>query len=64
MGNLKGAYFGHDHVNTFDAIDENGIRMGFGKAATLHSYNDGNPGVRFFDIRKDGTYKTWTVTLH
>lgn len=64
MGNLRGAYFGHDHMNTFDATDAQGIRMGFGKAATLHSYNDGNPGVRFFDILPDGTFQTWTVTLH
>ncbi|MGN0866912.1 MAG: metallophosphoesterase family protein [Oligosphaeraceae bacterium] len=64
QGNLRGAYFGHDHMNTFDATDAQGIRMGFGKAATLHSYNDGNPGVRFFDLMPDGTYHTWTVTLH
>ncbi len=63
QGNLRGAYFGHDHMNTFDATDAQGIRMGFGKAATLHSYNDGNPGVRFFDLLPNGTFKTWTVTL-
>lgn len=63
MGNLRGAYFGHDHMNTFDATDAQGIRMGYGKAVTLHSYNDGNPGVRFFDLHDDGSFQTWTDTL-
>ena len=62
MGNLKGVYFGHDHMNTFDVTDQNGIRMGFCKAATLCSYNDGNPGFRIFDINADGTYETEIVT--
>ena len=62
MGNLKGAYFGHDHMNTFDVTDQNGIRLGFCKAATLCSYNDGDPGFRIFDIHADGTYDTEIVT--
>ena len=62
MGNLKGAYFGHDHMNTFDVTDQNGIRLGFCKAATLSSYNDGDPGFRIFDISADGTYETESVT--
>ena len=62
MGNLKGAYFGHDHMNTFDVTDQNGIRLGFCKAATLCSYNDGNPGFRIYDISTDGTYETEIVT--
>ena len=62
MGNMKGAYFGHDHMNTFDVTDKNGIRLGFCKAATLHSYNDGNPGFRIYDISADGSFKTEIVT--
>ncbi|MBO4620807.1 MAG: metallophosphoesterase [Victivallales bacterium] len=62
MGNLKGVYFGHDHMNTFDVTDQNGIRLGFCKAATLCSYNDGDPGFRLFDIHADGTYDTQIVT--
>ena len=62
MGNLKGVYFGHDHMNTFDVTDKNGIRLGFCKAATLHSYNDGDPGFRIYDISADGSYKTEIVT--
>ena len=62
MGNLKGVYFGHDHMNTFDVTDQNGIRLGFCKAATLCSYNDGDPGFRIFDIHADATYDTQIVT--
>ncbi len=62
MGNLKGAYFGHDHKNTLDGTDENGIRLGFCKAATLASYNDDNPGCRVFKISPDGTFSTRTIT--
>jgi len=62
MGNLKGAYFGHDHKNTLDGTDENGIRLGFTKAATLASYNDGNPGCRVFKISPDGSYTTRIIT--
>jgi hypothetical protein len=62
MGNLKGAYFGHDHKNTFDGTDTNNIRLGYAKAATLHSYNDNNPGVRIFWLQKDGSFTTEVVT--
>ena len=64
MGNLKGAYFGHDHMNTCDVTDCNGIRLGFCKAATLCSYNDGDPGFRIFDIHADGSYDTQIVTAN
>jgi len=62
MGNLKGAYFGHDHPNTFDGTDANGIRLGYTPAATLQSYNDNNPGCRVFTVKEDGTFTTLTVT--
>ena len=57
-GHMVGAYFGHDHMNTFDGIDENGIRMGSTKALTLRSYNDNNPGLRLFVIHPDGSFET------
>lgn len=53
---------GHDHMNTFDGVDENGIRMGSTKALTLKSYNDGDPGVRLFVIHHDGSYETELAT--
>ena len=58
MGNLRGAYFGHDHMNTFDGTDANGIRLGMTKCCTFWSYNDNDPGVRVFTVRPDGTYAT------
>ena len=57
-GNLKGAYFGHDHNNTFDGTDTNGIRLGYTPAATLQAYNRNNPGLRVFRIKENGTYTT------
>ena len=62
MGNMKGAWFGHDHQNTFDGTDRNGIRLGITKALTLCSYNDNNPGLRVFTLHANGTYETQTVT--
>ena len=62
MGNMRGAYFGHDHMNTFEGVDANGIRMGYTKAATLHVYSDKDPGVRLFTIHADGTFDTDIVS--
>ncbi|MBR1921249.1 MAG: metallophosphoesterase [Kiritimatiellae bacterium] len=58
MGNLKGAFFGHDHKNSYWGADENGIVLGATKCCSLWTYNDGNPGVRAFTVRPDGTYET------
>ena len=60
--NVVGAFYGHDHKNSFVGVDSNGIVQGYCKAATLNSYNDGNPGVRVFTIHEDGTYTTQSVT--
>ncbi len=59
---MVGAFYGHDHKNSFVGVDSNGIVQGYCKAATLNSYNDGNPGVRVFTIHEDGTYTTQSVT--
>ncbi len=62
-GNLKGAYFGHDHRNTYDGTDENGIRLGYTKSITVQSYGDGDPGARYFLLNeKDGSYQTEIYT--
>ncbi len=58
MGNMKGAFFGHDHMNTFVGKDRNGICLGMTKCCSLWSYNDNNLGVRAFTLRPDGTYDT------
>lgn len=60
MGNIKGAYFGHDHTNSFDGVDKNGIRFGMTKTASFSTYNDGTAGLRAFTLHADGTYDTET----
>ena len=61
-GRMKGAFFGHDHFNTFDGIDENGIRIGATKALTVTAFNDGDPGLRLFVIHADGSFETESAT--
>lgn len=62
-GSMKGAFFGHDHINTFDGVDMNGIRLGMIKSMNCGgSYNDGVAGLRVFTVREDGSYETATVT--
>lgn len=63
MGNIKGAYFGHDHMNSFDGVDRNGIRFGMTKTASFVTYNDGTAGLRAFTLYADGTYDTETFCV-
>ncbi len=58
MGNMKGAFFGHDHKNTFVGTDRNGICIGMTKCCSMWTYNDKNIGVRAFTLRPDGSYDT------
>ncbi len=61
-GNMLGCYVGHDHQNSFVVTTEDGIDLGYSKSATLNSYNDGNPGLRVFNLKSDGSYTTKSVT--
>lgn len=62
-GCMKGAFFGHDHMNTFDGVDRNGIRLGMIKSFNCGgSYGDGVAGFRVFEVREDGSFKTETET--
>ena len=62
-GCMKGAFFGHDHTNTFDGMDRNGIRIGMTRSINCGgSYGDGEPGIRVFRVRKDGSFESWTET--
>lgn len=61
-GNMLGTYYGHDHKNSFVSTTDDGIDIGYGKAPTLESYNDGNPGCRIYELDADGTYTTFNVT--
>ena len=62
-GHMVGAYFGHDHMNSFDGVDRNGIRLATTKAVTTTSYNDGDPGVRLIVVHPDGSFETEIGTL-
>ena len=61
-GNMKGAYFGHDHVNEFTCTTSDGIDLGYGECTGLYktvgvvSYNDDNPGVSIYELSVDGSY--------
>lgn len=61
-GNMKGAFFGHNHTNSFVGTTMDGITLGYAKAATLQGYNDGDPGVRIFEIDDSGSYTTISIT--
>lgn len=61
-GNMIGCYVGHDHKNSFVLTTDDGIDLGYAKSATLNSYNDGNPGLRVFNLKSNGTYTTKSVT--
>ena len=55
-GSMKGAFFGHDHSNWFDSIDNNGMRLG----ATF-IFSSGR--ARVFTVKADGTYETYLAKL-
>lgn len=55
-GTMKGAFFGHDHSNSFDTIDNNGMRLG---ATAIFNWGQ----VRVFKINADGTYTTSMTKL-
>jgi len=56
-GNLKGAYFGHDHLNEFTMTTQEGIDLGYGESTGLTPmYNDNNPGVSIYQLSTDGSY--------
>ncbi len=61
-GNMKGAFFGHNHNNSFVGKTADGIILGYAKGATLEAYNDGDPGVRVFEINESGSYTTISAT--
>ena len=56
--NFRGAYFGHDHMNTFDGVTEDGVRLGMTKTLSKCAYNDDDLALRVFKVRADGTYFT------
>lgn len=57
---VKGAYFGHDHANSYDGVTTDGVRLGATTGSTSRSTV--LFGVRVFTVRADGTYDTKIVT--
>ena len=56
--NFRGAYFGHDHKNSFDGVTDDGVRLGMTKTLGSCAYNDGDLALRMFRLHADGSYET------
>ncbi len=58
-GNLKGSYFGHDHLNEFTVTTADGIDLGYGDSTgLLIGYKDDDPGVSVYELDANGSYTT------
>lgn len=60
--NFRGAYFGHDHVNSVDGTTTDGVRLGLTKTSSECAYNDGVLALRVIRLHADGTYETFMAT--
>ena len=64
-GDIIGAFFGHDHINTFIGTTEDGIRLGYNGGAGFRAYGDKqNRVVRIFELDESdvSAYTTRLVT--
>ena len=53
-GDIMGAFFAHDHVNSFFGLTDEGIRMGYTGGAGFRAYGSGGKRcVRVFTLRED-----------
>lgn len=60
-GDVKGIYFGHDHINSFNG-KVNGIDLGYTQGAGFHVYGPGlDRGVRMINLHKDGNFDTYDL---
>ena len=59
---FRGAYFGHDHKNSFDGLTRDGVRLGVTKTMGTCAYNDGDLALRVFRLHRDGSYETELVS--
>ena len=58
-GDVKGIYFGHDHINSFNGIVR-GIDVGYTHGAGFHIYGPGlDRGIRMINLNSDGTFETY-----
>ena len=60
-GDVKGIYFGHDHINSFNG-NVRGIDIGYTQGAGFHVYGPGlDRGVRMINLNSDGTFETYDL---
>ncbi len=60
-GEVKGIYFGHDHINSFNG-KVRGIDLGYTQGAGFHVYGPGlDRGVRMINLNSDGTHETYDL---
>ena len=58
-GDVKGIYFGHDHINSFNG-KVRGVDLGYTQGAGFHVYGPGlDRGVRLINLNADGTFETY-----
>ena len=64
-GDIIGAYFGHDHVNTFVGKTEDGIVMGYNGGFGFETYGDENERyARIYDFSEDDVTGYRQTTLY
>ena len=60
-GDVKGIYFGHDHLNSFNG-EVNGVDLGYTQGAGFHVYGPGiDRGVRMINLHTDGSLDTYDL---
>ena len=53
-GDIMGAFFGHDHVNSYWGVTDDDIKMGYNGGSGFRSYGDGGyRSVRVFEFKED-----------
>lgn len=63
-GEVKGVFFGHDHMNSF-VVSYKGVDIGYSQGAGFNVYGPGGDrGVRVFELSEDNlnSYRTYTLT--
>lgn len=64
-GDIIGAFFGHDHINNFVGITDEGIKMGYNAGSGFATYGEGgNRSARIFVLNEEdpAAYETYNVT--
>lgn len=66
-GDMIGAYFGHDHINNFVGVTDDGIKMGYNAGGGFATYGQGGQrSARIFVIDEDAPadYDTYNVSYN